>query len=260
MRYAILSDIHGNSIALDAVLEHIETIGGVDGWCFVGDYAAIGYDPVGVLERITRLPNAVYVRGNTERYITRKNTLPPPSEEECRQNPDLIPIRVEVATGMAWTQGMITAAGWYEWVARLPLEVRFLLPDGKRVLLVHAAPGADDGEGIAIHHRDDDLRRILHGCGADLVFVGHTHIALDKTIDGVRVVNLGSISNPLTTDLRASYVLLESSTAGYKLAFQRVDYDREAAIQRIQAVRHPAPDYLIDYMRGKNVKPTISKE
>lgn len=257
MKYALLSDIHGNSIALDAVTAHIEAEGGVDGWCFVGDYAGIGYDPIGVLERITRLQNAVYVRGNTERHVTSPD-LPPPSHEDARKNPDLIPILAEVATGMAWTQGMITAAGWFDWVARLPLEHRFSLPDGSRVLLVHAAPGADEGEGIAPFHTDEQLRQRIDGSEADLIFVGHTHIPLDRSIDGIRLVNIGAISNPLMADLRASYVTLECDSSGYEIAFHRVDYDREAAVQAIHDVHHPAPDYLIDYMRGNNVKPSGS--
>ena len=67
MRLAILSDIHGHAIALDAVLDDIEQNGGVDGYWFLGDYAAIGANPVKVLERITTLPNATFIRGNTDR-------------------------------------------------------------------------------------------------------------------------------------------------------------------------------------------------
>ncbi len=52
MRIALLSDIHGNSIALEAVLEDIQAQGDVDAYWVLGDLAAIGYDPVGVLERL----------------------------------------------------------------------------------------------------------------------------------------------------------------------------------------------------------------
>ena len=61
-RIALLADIHGNSLALDAVLAHIQAQGGVDDYWVLGDLCAIGYDPVGVLERLSALPNAIFIR------------------------------------------------------------------------------------------------------------------------------------------------------------------------------------------------------
>ena len=55
MRIAILSDIHGNSLALDAVLSDLKEEE-IDGYWILGDLVALGPDPVGVLERITKLP------------------------------------------------------------------------------------------------------------------------------------------------------------------------------------------------------------
>jgi predicted phosphodiesterase len=144
-------------------------------------------------------------------------------------------------------------------LVQLPLEQRLTLPDGTQVLLVHAAPGTDDGLGVRRDHSDDDLRGILANCNADLVFVGHTHIPLDKIIDGVRVVNIGSISNPNTPDLRASYVTLGTTNDGYNLDFHRVDYDHNAVIENIHAVKHPTPDYLISFMQGKQLSDIFKK-
>src|SRR5438132_4854139 len=69
MRLALLSDLHGNPIALDAVLADIQAHGGVDGYLVLGDLVAIGHDPVGVLERLVALPGARFVQGNTDRYV-----------------------------------------------------------------------------------------------------------------------------------------------------------------------------------------------
>jgi hypothetical protein len=67
-------------------------------------------------------------------------------------------------------------------------------------------------------------------------------------------VNLGSVSNPLTPDLKASYVLLQTNSSGYTIEHRRVAYDREAVIDAVHAVRHPAGSYIIDIMRGKKVR------
>ena len=69
MRLALLSDLHGNPIALDAVLADIEAKGSVDGYLVLGDLVAVGHDPGCVLERLVRLPGARFVQGNTDRYV-----------------------------------------------------------------------------------------------------------------------------------------------------------------------------------------------
>ncbi len=68
MKAAILADIHGNTMALENVIMDAAS-NGVEEYWFLGDYAAIGYDPVGVLERITDLPDTRFIRGNTDRYL-----------------------------------------------------------------------------------------------------------------------------------------------------------------------------------------------
>src|SRR5579884_3552132 len=147
MRLAILSDIHGNLLALDAVLADIHAQGNVDAYWLLGDFAALGYDPVGVLERVTTLPNAYFIRGNTDRYVA-TGEHPALSAEKIQAEPALLPKALEMARNFAWTQGYVTGGGWFDWLANLPLEVRTTLPDGTKVLGVHAAPGADDGSGI----------------------------------------------------------------------------------------------------------------
>ena len=67
MRLAIFSDVHGNPIALDAVLRDVRERGGADGYWVLGDIVALGYDPVGVLEQLAALSGLVAVRGNTDR-------------------------------------------------------------------------------------------------------------------------------------------------------------------------------------------------
>lgn len=250
MRLALLADIHGNPIALDAVLADVAAQGGVEAFWILGDVAALGYDPVAVIERLVALPNVRFVRGNTDRYIV-SGDRPPPTHEEARANLQLLPVLIEVAESCAWTQGCLAATGWLQWMADLPLEARMTLPDGTRLLGVHASPGNDDDPGIHPRLSDSDLHSLVATCGAELVCVGHTHLPLDRSVGNVRVVNVGSVSNPTTSDLRASYVLLNATPAGYDLQFRRVAYDVGAVIAAIERSRHPGRDYLLRFMRGQ---------
>ncbi|MFN8516257.1 MAG: metallophosphoesterase family protein [Thermomicrobiales bacterium] len=250
MRLAILSDVHGNTTALDAVLADVEAAGGVDGYWVLGDHAALGPDPTGAIERLVALPNAQFVRGNTDRY-TATGDRPEPTPEDVLADPAKLPIALQVAASFAWTQGAVTAAGQLNWLAALPLEQRLTFPDGTRLLGVHAAPGEDDGPGINPGQSDDELATILGGSGADLVIVGHTHVALDRTAGGVRVINLGSVSNPVTEDLRAGYLILEVDASGYRLERRRVAYDIPAVMAAVERARHPASPFLLPFFRGE---------
>lgn len=251
-RIAVLSDIHGNSIALDAVLEDIRNDGGVDAFWVLGDLSAIGYDPIGVLERVAQLPELSVVRGNTDRYVV-TGERPGPSVEQCQANPELWQARLLVASSLSWTQGAIRASGWADWMAGLPPEFRTLLPDGTRVLCVHAAPGSDDALGLYPATSQDTLRSMAAQAAADLLLVGHTHWAMSTTVDGVQLVNAGSVSNPFPPDLRASYLLLAADETGTRIEPRRVEYDRQAVIEALDRVAHPAAWYIAGHMSGEHL-------
>lgn len=251
MRLAILSDIHGNPLALDAVLTDIQSQGEVDAYWVLGDVVALGYDPVTPLERITALSHARFTRGNTDRYVVTGDL--PIQPEKALEDPTLLSQVIEAVSSFSWTRGYLSATGWLDWLTNLPLEVRFTLPDGTRLLGVHASPGRDDGPGIHPRHSDDQLEQRLAGCEADLVLVGHTHVPLDRQVGRIRIVNLGSVSNPVTPRLQATYVLLEADEHGYSIQLRRVDYDREAVIKAIERSSHPTPSFLIGFMRGERV-------
>jgi len=249
MRVALLSDVHGNSIALDAVLEDASTLG-VDAYWILGDLVALGHDPVGVLERLNELSNIRFVRGNTDRYVV-TGDRPPPYAHEIGLDLDVLTIFEEIAGTFAWTQGAITSAGWFNRLKDLPLEMHIELPDGTQFLGVHASPGRDDGSGIPPDISDVELRQILDGCAANLICVGHTHLAVNRKLDRWHVVNLGSVSNPRYPDLRASYVILSCDSHGYSVKHRRVEYDRDLVIALVNELRHPGAKFIIKHMRGE---------
>ncbi len=251
MRVAVFSDVHGNSIALDAVLADIEAAGGVDAHWFVGDAAALGFDPVGSVERIAALPNLTAVRGNTDRLtISDDPEANVTFVKLAAEDPDAAVRTFAIVRNFDWTRGAITSAGLFGWFANLPLEARAELPDGTRVLLVHAAPGTDEGAGITTGQTDEDLGELLDGIDANLMFVGHTHKPLDRTVGGVRVINLGSVSNPTTAEMRAMWTLLEGDESGYRVERRLVEYDRNAMLDRLAGVHHPTEAYIRSFFDG----------
>ena len=78
----------------------------------------------------------------------------------------------------------------------------------------------------------------------DLIVAGHTHRPIDRSVDGIRVLNVGSVSNPQTADRRACYSILEADDSTYSLQHFRVDYDYQAVVDAIRQSRHPAGEYI----------------
>ncbi len=256
MRLAILSDIHGNTIALDAVLGDIRSSEGVDGFLVLGDLAAIGPDPVGVLERIAGLSGAHIVRGNTDRYVVTGERPDWYKRERGKSEQEIHRIEVEIERSMSWTQGFVAGAGWHDWLAALPLEFRMALPDGTRLLAVHASHRSDEDPGLVPASSDDEMRELLRDATAELVLAGHTHRALDRRLGPrLRLVNPGSLSNPLPSeaDTRAGYALLVADRDAYKVELRRVEYDHDAFIERLRSVYHPAADFIIGMQRRQGV-------
>jgi len=251
MKIAVISDIHGNSIALQAVLTDIENQGGVDEYFILGDLVALGHDPVKVMQLLGELPRARYIRGNTDRYVV-SGVHSGPSLSEIQNDLHRLEQRLRMVSSMSWTAGAVAATGYLSKLEELPLEMQMTLPDGTRLLAVHAAPGTDDGFGINPTTPGAKLRELLSGVKADLVLVGHTHAPFDRTVDGVRVVNPGSVSNPFPPDLRAKYALLVADEHSYSLEFHAADYDRQAVIDAVEHLNHPSVKYITGYMRGEN--------
>ena len=255
MRIAILSDIHGNCVALDAVLADIASHEqeAVDEYWILGDLAAAGAQPLEVMERLGALKNARYVRGNSERYLTTgARPLATPVEEVT----DLSLLRacIGILESFSWTAGAMAAGGHNPFMLGLPLEDRLTLPNGSRVLLVHASPGRDDGDGFVPWYSDGEMRERVKGCEADLVCVGHTHWPQSFHLNGVHVVNPGSVGNPLIPSLRATYAVLEADGNGYRVGHRAVEYDRELAERKAWEAQHPQAAFISSFLRGDRAR------
>jgi len=249
VKLGLVSDVHGNRVALDAVLADGRRQG-VERWWVLGDLVAIGPEPVATIERIVELPGVAVVSGNTERYVLTRDR-PPPHRADVARDPELLDLFAAVEGSFAWTRGALAQAGLLGWLVALAPEVRTTLPDGTRVLGVHAAPGRDDGPGITPDRPAPELAAELGGADADLVCAGHTHRPTDRRVGSIRAVNLGSVSNPITDDLRASYVLVHADDRAHRVEHRWVSYDRDQFLRRLRRSGHPEQVYIASFQLGR---------
>lgn len=231
-KLAVLSDIHGNSIALRAVLADLDTRGGSDCLVVLGDLAVFGPDPLGALSLLRQYEPVYYVRGNTDRYLV-EGRYPRGSRDESWES--------QVLASFPWTAQQLGEAG-LQFLEGLPTQCLLCFNDGHTILAVHGSPRGDE-EDIRPGTPDEELATMLNGQPSNLVLCAHTHVPLDRMVGGRRVVNPGSVGLPFDGDPRASYVLVELTPGGgYQVELRRVVYDVEAVIRHLFAIRHPTAD------------------
>jgi predicted phosphodiesterase len=261
MRLGVLADIHGNDVALRAVLE--DSAGcRVDRWWVLGDLVLLGPRPAEVLGLLRELPSAQMLRGNTDRYVlTGEQPAPHATAADAVGSVDLVERYGLMAAGIGWTRGVLDQAGLLGPLERLPPELRLTGPDGSRVLGVHASPGADDGPGIEPGMPGAQLSHLLAGCAADVVIGGHTHVPADQLAGGIRALNPGSTGLPRRPG-EASWLVLDFSddgggqvrgpgAAGLRAEHRTVPFDAGAVARDLYARRHPNSEFLAAILTGQ---------
>ena len=213
MRILLVSDIHANVAALEAVREEFDVC------LFLGDLVDYGLDPNPCIAWVRK--NATHaIRGNHDHGAAQE-------------------VYLQGANGFRYLTGVtrpITCAQLSEddrrYLARLPMT-QYLTLDRKRYLLVHATPRDPFDE---YGPPDPEFwKRRLDGIDVDYVCVGHTHVPYTLKVGTVTVINPGSVGLPRDGDPRASYAIITPD--GIEL--KRVEYAVEATVQRVQESNLP---------------------
>ena len=240
MRIAVVSDIHGNLAALQAVVEDLERQQ-VDRVVHGGDLITTGPRPVEVLDLVRELGWAGVV-GNTDEMLWDVTAR----AEQERKAPRLA----------SWLQHLFdTLAPWARerlgkeritWLRHLPREVR-----AQRLLVLHASPH-DLWRAPLPDASDTDLMTVFGGQRAELVVYGHIHRPYVRDLAGLTVANSGSVGLPYDEDWRASYLLIENGHA----VVRRVAYDLERELSDIRSAGFPLGEWLAESQRhGRFVSP-----
>jgi predicted phosphodiesterase len=250
VKLGVIADIHGNDVALRAVLADAAR-SDVDRWWALGDLVLFGPRPAEVLELLQGLPGIGMLRGNTDRYVlTGEQPAPHATAADAAGSIDLVERFAAMAAGIAWTRGVLDQAGLLTSITGLPAQLRCQLPSGATVLGVHASPQADDGTGIEPGIADGRLRPLFAGCGADVIIGGHTHFVTDRLVDGVRALNPGSAGMPRTCGA-AGWLLLEDHGDGLAVTHRSVPFDVDAVISDLRGRRHPNAEFVTSILTGQ---------
>jgi predicted phosphodiesterase len=245
MRHALLSDVHANLHALDAVLADVDRRGDVDAVYHLGDLVGYSAFPNEVVARL-RERGVAGIAGNYDSTVATDYKHCGCQSESPRQE-ELAHVSYEFTRGASTPETKRFLAG-------LPfsLDLRPLggHAPGPRLVLVHGTPTLNTVY-FTEDRPDDFCRKMAAAAGlkpGDVLAFGHTHKPWHRAVDGVHFVNTGSVGRPKDGDWRAAYVLLDLGTGEPRVEHVRVAYDVEAAAHAVVAAG--LPEEFADFLRN----------
>ena len=229
MKYALISDIHANLPALEAVLADVAATG-TDATYHLGDLVGYAPWPNEVVERLTT-ERIAGVAGNYDSTVA-TNYKHCGCRYEDAQQEALSHLSYE------WTREHVTAETKRR-LGALPFRID-LRPAGGHLAgptltLVHGNQALNTVY-VTEDRSDDFLTKMGEGIGAragDVVAFGHTHKPWHRVVGDVHFVNTGSVGRPKDGDWRAGYALLSFDGPSVAVEFRRVDYDIHRATNAI---------------------------
>jgi putative phosphoesterase len=230
---AIVSDVHGNLTALEAVTSDLAARG-IERVVHGGDLAVAGCQGAEVVDRIRELgwPGIV---GNTDELLWR----PEEHEAQLRGAPKLAPLLSMLFDTYAPVTRERLGEERIGWLRQLPAEHR-----ADNLALVHASPG-DLWRAPAPDADDAQLIETYGPLRSAIAVYGHIHRPYVRELDQLTVVNSGSVGSPFDGDPRASYALIDDGRA----EIVRVPYDVEREIETVMRSGYPDAERIAEMRR-----------
>ena len=250
MRLAVFGDIHGNLPALEAVLDDMKSCGEFDLiWC-LGDLAAVGGQPRECVQRISALradlgeEKVKIIGGNTDRYLVTGERMPfaPPKDKSA-----FAAYRDNILSMGAIYQWNLMQLGWDDFDLLRGILGRELQHDVERfgrVIGFHAIPGNDESTALRPDSPDEEAADALLDRAGRLALCGHTHLAMERQVDGWRVINPGSVGLSFGNPGQAEWAVIKWTKGELIGDLRQVPYDVATTLQNWKAAGYPEMDWI----------------
>jgi putative phosphoesterase len=249
MKVAIISDIHGNTLALEKVLKDIQAEN-VEHTICLGDSFINGPNPVETL-RTLREHNIESVRGNTEDFIT--DAYRSQCKSEKFQN-----LNEGIRESVEWCSGLFTIED-IEYLESLPLTIHTELDHEYQLLSYHGTPNSNTG--LLRETSDDSLfLEIVEANRQNIYAGGHTHVAYMKKFMGSTFLNPGSVGLPIARRnnnktwqmyMGTEYIIIETTKQG-NIHFQirRIAIERDGMLQMVLGSDMPGKEKRMEMIQN----------
>lgn len=239
MRIAIVSDVHGNRRAFEAVLADLRQVA-PDVVLHGGDLAYGGAHPAEIVDQIRALgwPG---VRGNTDEMLWAPESL----TAFAAKTPQLGPLFALIQDLIPPTLASLGKER-LRWLEGCPARY-----SGEGFSLVHASPG-DLWHAPMPNASDEELQKTYAPLGSAIVVYGHIHRPYIRRVGEMTVANTGSVSQSYDGDRRASYLMME----GESVSIRRVEYDVESEANELLRSELPHAEWMAKILlAGQYVPP-----
>jgi len=242
VRIALISDLHANPLALQAVLDALADQA-IDQLICLGDVATLGPEPRPVLAMLRSL-GCPCILGNHDAFL-----LEPELIHSYTEAP-------EVVEAVDWCQTQLNDGDRAFLETFLP-RLRVPLPGGRELLVFHGSPRSHM-EDLLESTDDQVLDTALDGHHADVLAGGHTHLQLVREHRGMLLVNPGSLGLPFAAFVsgrapdilpRADYGIVVADADGVRFETHSLDLDPDALIAQLGS-DYPLRDYVADCYRS----------
>jgi predicted phosphodiesterase len=228
-RVALLSDVHGNAVALQAVLRELDAAR-PDLLVFGGDLTW-GPQPMNTYVLVAELDiPAIYVQGNAERALFEAAATLEAGKGDTLTPREHWMVAQHTSDSIAFLARFVDTA--IVTVAGLG-SVRFC----------HGSPRSDE-ELVTFETPEPRMRALLDGVSEDVLVTAHTHIQFDRVVAGVRSVNPGSIGMPYEGRTGSAYW----ATLGPDVDLRRTDYDVEEAVRQYRLTDDPSAEQMVEIL------------
>lgn len=225
MKVALLSDIHGNLPALEAVLAHAGEMKVKQIWN-LGDFTGFGAKPDAVI-KLVKKHKAISIIGNYDQKVLK---VPEKSDEWKNTK---VP---EKWFSFHWSYEQLSKKS-IDYLKSLSENHRETIKNWK-VLFCHGSPEAID-EALNDETPQERLRDLAKKAHANIILCGHSHEPFMRFAGGSIFINPGSVGRPFDGDPRASYAVLSIKKHKVEVDFFRIDYDVEKAAEAQNAAGLP---------------------
>ncbi|MFP7297129.1 metallophosphoesterase family protein [Neobacillus niacini] len=239
MKIAFISDIHGNAIALDAVLEDINTQG-IDKIYVLGDISYRGPEPKRSLDIVRSLHTEV-IKGNADEWVVRgvrKGEVPDKALELMNTERQWIVEQLEPSD--------------IDYLNSLPAQLNVTIKD-VQISAFHATP--ENLFDIVLPNADDSHieNRLMKAHDAQVYVYAHIHKPYIRFLSGKVIMNIGSVGLPFDGLAKASYGLVEIEDGHLKTSIRRVSYEIERAAALYHEVNYPNAEMMSNVIRTARI-------